>query len=470
MNTNIAPPTYTGQPPFQIDLSQLRHYYDSGATRSYAFRKQQLLALKQGVMKYEKEINDALYTDLKKSPEETYATETGLLIAEINTALKNLRRWMRPRRMSTNLANLPSSSTIYRDPLGVVLIISAWNYPFQLSLIPLVGAIGGGNCAIIKPSELAPATQAIIEKLIAAIYPPEYISVITGDGAIIVPAMIRSFRFDHIFYTGSIPVGKLIYQQAAAALIPVTLELGGKSPAVVESDASLAIAARRIALGKFANVGQTCVAPDYVLVHASIKDLFIEKMKHTISSFFGEDASLSGSYGKIINEKRFDKLLGYLSQGRILFGGQYNKSTLFIAPTIMEDIPLDAPLFTEEIFGPILPVYSFASMQEALAIIQHNPSPLSFYVFTASAKKEKDWIEAVPFGSGCINNTAWQFINHHLPFGGIGYSGTGAYHGQYSFKTFTHAKPVMKTPVWPDPSIKYPPFKGKLKWFKRLIR
>lgn len=465
MATNIARPTYTIP-----ELPLLRHYYNSGATRSYQFRKQQLLALKEAVSKHEQEINEALYADLKKSPEEVYATETGLLIAEINEALKNLRRWMKPKRVSTNLANLPSSSRLYHDPLGVVLIISPWNYPFQLLLIPLAGAIAGGNCAVLKPSELAPATQAVIEKIISSIYSPEYISVATGDGAAIIPAMMQSFRFDHIFYTGSMAVGKLIYQKAAAALIPVTLELGGKSPAVIENDADLAVAARRIVQGKFNNAGQTCVAPDYLLVHADIKDRFLEKIEQTLSGFFGADASLSENYGKIINEQRFDKLIGYLSQGRIIFGGAHNRSELFIAPTMMEGFSPEATILAEEIFGPILPVFTFTGMEEALAIIQRNPNPLSFYVFTKNAGKEKSWIEAVSFGSGCVNNAAWQFINPNIPFGGIGNSGIGAYHGRYSFNTFTHAKPVMKTPTWFDPALRYPPFKGKLKWFKMLIR
>ncbi len=453
-----------------LQLQSLRRYFDSGVTRSYHFRKQQLLALKQAILKYEQEINDALYADLKKGAEEAYATETGLVIAEINMALKNLKRWMRPQRVATNLANLPSSSVLYRDPLGVVLIISAWNYPFQLSLIPLAGAIAGGNCAVLKPSELAPATEAIIEKIILAVYPAEYISVITGDGSKVVPMLMQSFRFDHIFYTGSMAVGRMIYQQAAASLIPVTLELGGKSPAIVESDANLTIAAKRIALGKFNNVGQTCVAPDYVLVHADVKDQLLEKMKQALTDFYGEDASKAENYGKIINKRRFDKLLEYLSQGRIVFGGQYDPSALFIAPTIMDNISSDASLLNEEIFGPILPVISFTGREEALSVIQRNPDPLSLYIFTGNKKNERAWIGSLAFGSGCINNTAWQFINPYLPFGGIGNSGIGAYHGRYSFFTFTHAKPVMKTPAWFDPVLKYPPFKGKLKWFKLLIR
>jgi aldehyde dehydrogenase (NAD+) len=459
-------------PEFIVDnnFASLRNYFSSGSTRSYCFRKQQLLALKKAVLKYDQEINEALFTDLKKSAEEVYATETGLLIAEINTALKNLRKWMQPESVATNLLNLPSSSKIYHEPLGIVLIIAPWNYPFQLALIPLVGAIAAGNCVVLKPSELSPATSNIIEKIVNEIYPDQYVRVVQGDGGETIPAMMNNFRFDHIFFTGSIPVGKIIYQLAAKDLIPVTLELGGKSPAVVEADASIGVAARRIILGKFANAGQTCIAPDYVLVDEKIKESFINKLKETIAHFFGDDASASYNYGKIINEKRFDKLKSYLQEGKIIFGGQNDRSKLFISPTIMEDVALDSSLMTEEIFGPILPVYTFGRRQDAVNIIQRNPKPLSFYVFTADSKKEKHWIEQIPFGGGCINNTCWHFANHHLPFGGIGNSGVGSYHGKYSFDTFTHKKAVMKTATWFDPDLKYPPFKGKLKWFKLIIR
>ncbi|HEX4372272.1 MAG TPA: aldehyde dehydrogenase [Puia sp.] len=452
------------------NFTLMRNYFSSGSTRSYSFRKQQLLALKKAVLKYDREINEALFADLKKSVEEVYATETGLLIAEINTALKNLRKWMQPESVATNLLNLPSSSKIYREPLGIVLIIAPWNYPFQLALVPLVGAIAAGNCVVLKPSELSPATSGIIEKIIKEIYSEEYVRVIQGDGVEIIPAMMNSFRFDHIFFTGSIPVGKIIYQLAAKDLIPVTLELGGKSPAVVEADANIGVTARRIILGKFANAGQTCIAPDYILVDKKIKETFIKKLKETIIYFFGDDASASYDYGKIINEKRFDKLKSYLQQGKIIFGGENDRTKLFIAPTIMEDVSLDSLLMTEEIFGPILPIYTFAKREDAVNIIQRNPKPLSFYVFTSDPKKEKQWIGRIQFGGGCINNACWHFANHHLPFGGIGNSGVGSYHGKYSFDTFTHKKAVMKTATWFDPDLKYPPFKGKLKWFKLIIR
>ena len=451
-------------------LSGIRNYYQTGITRPYAFRRQQLQALQQAVRAYENEIAASLYADLKKSPEESYATESGLALAEIRLTLRYLRKWMRPRAVRTNLVNLPSSSKVYRDPLGVVLVIAPWNYPFQLSLIPLAGALAAGNCVVLKPSEAAPATAAILEKILTAIFPPEYVRVVQGDGAAIIPAMLQAFRFDHIFFTGSIPVGRSIYQLAAKDLVPVTLELGGKSPTVVESDADLKTAARRIVLGKFTNAGQTCIAPDYLLVHTDIKEKFLQQLQETIRQFYGEKEEESRDYGRIINEKRFDQLIGYLSQGKVRYGGRHDRSALFLSPTLLEGVSPDQPVMNEEIFGPLLPVFGFRTMDEALAIIQRNPDPLSFYLFTQDKAKQQAWMQRLSFGGGCINNTAWHFTNPHLPFGGLGPSGMGAYHGKYTFDIFTHDKPVMKTPNAIDPSIKYPPFKGKLKWFKWFIR
>jgi len=453
-----------------IDLPAIRRHFQSGATRPYEVRRQQLLLLRESLLRHEPAIAEALYTDLKKSREEAYGTETGLVLAELNNTLKNLRKWMRPHRAGTNLVNLPSSSRIYRDPLGVVLIIAPWNYPVQLALIPLIGAIAGGNCAVVKPSEYAPATSALLEKMLTALYPPEYVRVVQGDGADVVTGMIQSFRFDHIFFTGSVPVGRRIYQLAAKDLVPVTLELGGKSPVVVEQDADVATAARRIVLGKFINAGQTCVAPDYLLVHEDIRQRLLTGLQEALLAFYGAKPEESYDYAKIIHEKRFETLVSYLSQGRIIAGGRHDRQRMFIEPTLMEDVPPESPLMQEEIFGPILPVFTYRNMEEALAIVRQHPDPLAFYLFTRDAGKQQAWMEQFTFGGGCINNTVWHFANHHLPFGGVGNSGTGAYHGKYSFQVFTHAKPVMQTPVWIDPSIKYPPYKGKLKWFRFFFR
>jgi aldehyde dehydrogenase (NAD+) len=451
-------------------LGQLREFFESGATRSFSFRQEQLRKLRQAILKHEQDLYDALFNDLKKSPEEVWATETGLVIAELNAALKHLHSWMKPARVRTNLLNLPSSSRVIKEPLGVVLIIGPWNYPFQLLINPLIGAIAAGNCVVLKPSEFAPATDEVMKTIIGETFPPAYISYVQGDGAKVIPDMMNNFSFDHIFYTGSTAVGKIIYKMAAERLVPVTLELGGKSPCLVESDANIKVAARRIAMTKFSNAGQMCVAPDYVLVHTAVQEQLVTSLKESISRFFSEKPEESYSYGKIINARQFDRIAGYLTQGTIASGGRTDRNNLFIEPTLLTNVTMDSPIMREEIFGPVLPIIPFSSKEEALKIIRQNPNPLSFYIYTSSTKKEKDWLESVPAGGSCVNNSSWHLTNHHLPFGGRGFSGTGNYHGKYSFDTFSHTRAVMKTPTWFDPNIKYPPFKGKLKLFKRVIK
>jgi aldehyde dehydrogenase (NAD+) len=451
-------------------LQIMQGYFNSGATRTYEFRKQNLEALSKATLNYEAELTQALYDDLKKSPEESWVTEIGFLLAEIRHTLKHLSYWMKPERVATNLLNFPSKSFLYKEPLGVVLIIAPWNYPFQLLLAPLVGAIAAGNCVVLKPSEAAAATADVMRKMLKEIFSENYILYVEGNGADVVPQMMNNFRFDHVFYTGSTGVGKIIYEMAAKKLTPVTLELGGKSPCIVESDADIKVAARRIAMTKFSNAGQMCVAPDYVLVHSGVKESFVIAMKAAIKEFFTGDASASYNYGKIINERSFDRLLAYLKEGTLLYGGRHDAVSLYIEPTLLENISVESAVMGEEIFGPLLPIIPFTHFEEAKAIINKNPAPLAFYVFTSSLKKEEQWIAEIPFGGGCVNNASWHLTNFNLPFGGRGASGIGAYHGKYSFAVFSHQKAVMKTPTWFDPKIKYPPFKGKLKWFKRIIR
>jgi aldehyde dehydrogenase (NAD+) len=453
-----------------VRLGNSRNRFQTGTTKTYAWRREKLLQLKELIIKHENDIYEALQKDLHKSKEEAYATEAGILLSEINHALKHLKRWMRPEKVATNLVNLPSSSFIYTEPLGVVLIIGPWNYPLMLVLGPCIGAIAAGNTIVLKPSEYAPATAHLINKMISSTFDPSEIMVVEGDGAIVVPEMMQQFRFDHVFFTGGTTVGKKIYEMAATKLVPVTLELGGKSPCIVESDANIKVAARRIAMTKFSNAGQMCIAPDYILVHASVKEKFVEEMKGMIIKFFSSQPEKSKDYGRIINERQFNRLANYLKQGHILFGGEINAEEKYIAPTLMEGIRPDASIMQEEIFGPILPVFSFNSMAEALAIIAINPNPLSFYVYTGNSVKEEEWLNTVSFGGGCVNNSSWHFTNPDLPFGGRGNSGMGVAHGKSSFDCFTHRKAVMKTPVWFDPAIKYPPFKGKLALFKKLIR
>ncbi|HVZ26535.1 MAG TPA: aldehyde dehydrogenase [Sediminibacterium sp.] len=456
--------------PVSPDLNALRHTFQSGITRSHAFRQQQLRALARALQAREKAIYEALGNDLQKNPEEAWVTENGFVLAEIHHTLRCLQKWMEPEPVHTNFLNLPASSKIYQEPKGVVLIIGPWNYPLQLLLTPLIGAIAAGNCVVIKPSEFAPATAALIQEIIAACFPADYIVCLQGEGAAMIPPLIRSFRFDHIFYTGSTAVGKLIYQLAAEQLIPVTLELGGKSPCIIEADANIRVAARRIVQTKFSNAGQMCVAPDYVLVHQSIKAALVEELVHWIQKFYGDAMESSGYYGKIVNEKQFDRLLGYLSQGRLIFGGRHDRSRLFIEPTLMDQVNSNDPVMQEEIFGPILPVLSFENPEAARNIILRHPDPLALYVFTRDMRKAENWLQSIPSGGACINNPSWHLTNPNLPFGGRGNSGIGSYHGKNSFDAFSHQKAVMRTPNWFDPAIKYPPLKGKLSIFKRIIR
>ena len=451
-------------------LAALRNFFDSGATRPIDFRKNQLRKLKSAIERYEEKIYAALYKDLKKSREECWVTENGFLIAEINHALRHLDGWATPETVPTNLVNFPSGSRILKQPLGVVLIIGPWNYPLMLLLTPLVGAIAAGNCIALKSSEFAPETSAVIKQMITENFSPQYILFTEGEGEKIIPAMMEYFIFNHVFFTGSTAVGKLIYRMAANNLVPVTLELGGKSPCVVEEDADIKIAAKRIALAKFSNAGQMCVAPDFILVHQSVKERLLNELKKLLPEFFGSDARQSYQYGKIINEKQFNRIIAYLKDGHILYGGQSDKDQLYIEPTILTEVPVTSAVMQDEIFGPVLPVIAYHTMEEALAIISNNKNPLAFYLFTSSKKKEDKWLEAVSCGGCCINNASWHLTNHNLPFGGIGNSGIGHYHGKYSFNTFSHQQAVMKTPTWFDPALKYPPFKGKLKLFKWIVR
>jgi aldehyde dehydrogenase (NAD+) len=451
------------------NFNPLRAYFMSGATQPYEFRLLQLQRLKKVVLEHERQLYDALYADLKKTDEDAWATEIGFFLSELNHTIKHLKDWMEPKSVSTNLVNLPSTSFTIQEPLGVVCIIAPWNYPFQLLFTPLIGAIAGGNCAVLKPSEFAPATAKVMSKIVAALFPTNYILYLEGEGAVVLPSLLTENRFDHIFYTGSTQVGKIIYKYAAEQLVPVTLELGGKSPAVITSDANLRVAARRLANPKFSNCGQMCIAPDYILVPNELKDKLIKELIIAIQSFYGADAETSEQYGKIINDRQWLRLTSYLGDGEIVYGGKSNRENLFIEPTIMTGVHPDAKIMQEEIFGPILPILTYASNEEALAIINKNPNPLAFYVFTENKENEQYWLTNVPSGGACINNATMHITNHDLPFGGRGFSGTGGYHGKQSFDTFTHTKSVLKTPTWIDPSFKYPPYKGKAWLLKRLI-
>ena len=445
-------------------------FFRSGATRPIAFRKQMLKRLRQTVERREKDIAAALYRDLRKSEFEAFASEIGVFYQEIRHTLRNLSDWMAPQRVPTPLIFFPSSSRIMRDPLGQVLIMGPWNYPFLLIMHPLVSAIAGGNTAFLKPSEQAPHTAAIVEEIIRETFEDEYVAVFQGFGHIVGPGLMEHFHFDHVFFTGNPTVGRSIMELAARQLTPVTLELGGKSPCIVDASADLTQAARKIAWSKLFNAGQTCVAPDYVLVHADIRDAFLEKLKAAFASMTGGDARQAPDFGRLINRKRFDAVSRYLASGTIAYGGQTDAEDLFIAPTILTDIDPADLVMQEEIFGPVLPMITWRDRNEVIEWIERNPYPLALYLFAKSRDAEDFFVNNVRFGGGCVNNGIIHVGNPDLPFGGVGPSGIGQYHGRSGFETFTRQKSVLKSLTWFDVPLWYPPYKDHLKWVKLLFR
>lgn len=456
--------------PSITELQSMRAFVESGATLSLDYRKALLKKWYDVIWQHQEEIQQALFQDLHKSKEESWVTEIGLVLSEIQLAIKQLHQWAKPQRTSTNLLNWPSRSYILKEPMGTVLIIAPWNYPFLLLMSPLAAAIAAGNVAVVKPTEFAPATTAISKQIIEKVFTPQQVLCCEGDGAVVIPELMRSFRFDHVFFTGSPVVGQKIYALAAEQLVPVTLELGGKSPCIVEPDANLTVTAKRICSTKFSNAGQMCVAPDYILVHSKQKAALLEALKKTLQDFFGKDAGQSYDYGRIINQRQFNRLEQYLKEGTIFCGGKKDVETLYFEPTIITNVSLESPLMHEEIFGPILPVLEVKDDAQIREIIARNPNPLALYVFTQNSERAKYWTSTIPFGGGCINNAALHFTNHALPFGGRGRSGIGKGHGKFGFDSFSHTKAILSSPTWFDPKIKYPTFKGKLGLLKRFIK
>jgi aldehyde dehydrogenase (NAD+) len=472
MQETIAPPerlNYSTEEIAALYEAQ-QHFFRQGFTKPYAFRKGQLNVLKAVIKRNEQAILEALKQDLGKSGFEAYATEIGIVYEEINHAQKNLRMWIQPARVPTPLTFFPSSSKVYNDPLGMVLIMSPWNYPINLIMAPLIAAIAAGNTVLLKPSELAPATEAVITKIINETYEPEYIAIVSGPGQLVVSELIEKYHLDHIFFTGSTAIGKKIMAAAAQQLSPVTLELGGKSPCIVASDAKLEYAAKKIAWSKWINAGQTCVAPDYLLLHESIKEKFIAKLVAQTEKMFGKNAQQSTDYPRIINDKRWQTLNGYLQEGNIIFGGKTDQDDKYISPTIIENVTAENKLMRDEIFGPILPIITYKNNEEVLEWINKNPYPLAFYLFTESKSNESYFLDKVRFGGGCINNGLIHLGNPNLPFGGVGFSGVGQYHGKDGFDTFTHKKSILKSPCWFDLPVWYAPFKDKIKLLKKLMK
>ncbi len=442
-------------------------FFKRGATLPQSFREEQLRALEDAVTSHEKRLHEALHEDLRKSEAEAYIAETSHLRAEARHARKHVGRWMRPRRSLSPLVIAPSKSSIHYQPLGLTLVISPWNYPVELALSPLVGSIAAGNVTVIKPSELTPASSAAVAELVRETFDEEFVAVV--EGAVEASQLLLRKRWDHIFFTGGTEVGRIVAKAGAEHLSRVTLELGGKSPTIVMDSAELEVAARRIALGKWFNAGQTCIAPDYVLAHRSIKEELVRRIGDAITHFYGDDPQRSPDYARIVNERHFDRLMRLVSPDKVRFGGKHDRADRYIAPTVLTDVTLDDPAMGEEIFGPVLPVLEIDSLEGAIDIIEQRPNPLALYLFTTNPADEKAIVERVSFGGGCINNAAVHFLDSKLPFGGVGESGMGGYHGFHSFEVFSHRKGVVKTANFLDPSVKYPPFAGKLDLMKRLL-
>lgn len=442
----------------------------SGQTLELNFRLEQLRKLKEALIRFEKPLLEALGKDLGKSDFEGYTTEVGFCLHSITQTMKHLRKWMKPKKIAVPLHLQPSRSWVQSEPYGSVLIIGPFNYPFQLLIEPLIGAIAAGNCAVLKPSEAAPAVAAAVTRLIGETFPEDYIRVVEGEKET-VEALIHA-SFDYIFFTGSAAVGRIVMKAAAANLVPVTLELGGKSPVVVEPDANLEVAAKRIIWGKLINTGQTCIAPDYVLAHASIKDELVRRMKDAIVHFYGTDPSVNADYGRIINTRHFDRLATMVEQdrARIVHGGAHSREKRYMEPTILDQVQWSDASMAEEIFGPILPVLTYDSLEEAIRQIQDQPKPLALYLFTQNRSVEKKVLSRISFGGGCVNDTISHVASSALPFGGVGQSGMGAYHGRHSFELFSHRKSILKKTTRLETGLAFPPYKDKLKLVRRFLR
>ncbi|KGR73708.1 aldehyde dehydrogenase [Ureibacillus sinduriensis] len=451
-------------------IEEQKNFFLTGYTKNLEFRKKQLLKLKNKIKQYEKEILKALNLDLGKSEFEAYSNEIGIVLDSINHFIKNIDEWSKPVHVKTPIHFQPAKSFIIREPYGVVLIIGPFNYPFQLVMEPLIGAIIGGNTAIVKPSETTAHTTEIIKKILEETFDTSYIRVVEGEKEEVTHLIHASF--DYIFFTGSVAVGKVIMRAAAERLTPITLELGGKSPAIVDQTANLDVAAKRIVWGKFNNTGQTCVAPDYLLVHSSIYDEFIKKLQNTIVQFYGEDAQFSDDYGRIVSNRHFTRLQKLLEaeNANITFGGKLDAEKLYIEPTILENVDWSSPIMEDEIFGPILPIMKYDNLKYTILQIQKLPKPLAAYFFSEHEKAIDYFLEELPFGGGCINDTVTHVANPYLPFGGVGPSGVNAYHGKASFENFTHPKSIMKRSSKMANNLLFPPYKQKLKLVRTMLK
>jgi aldehyde dehydrogenase (NAD+) len=457
----------------QSVVNKQHDFFETDATKNISFRINALKKLKASIQKNEDKINAALYKDFGKSEFETYTSEISVLYEEINAMLKNIKKWATPQTVKDTISNFPSKNYIYPEPYGVCLVIGAWNYPLQLTLAPVIGAIAAGNTVIIKPPRAAANTYKITQQIMS-VFDEAHICVLPEDSN---NEEMLACRYDYIFFTGGVEIGRKIALAAAQYLTPTTLELGGKSPCIVDATADIDIAAKRIVWGKFFNAGQTCVAPDYLLLNKKVKEKFYQSFKKYVKEFYGENPAESPDYPRIINDRHFARLSSLITDGKIIIGGETDKASRYIAPTLIEIKSINHPLMEEyhplmedEIFGPVLPVLEIESIEECISIIKRYEKPLALYIFSKNYDTQQKILQRISFGGGCINDTISHFINHELPFGGVGNSGIGAYHGKYSFDTFTHQKGIMHKVTWPDVPLRYPPYKGKIAIIKQVMK
>lgn len=440
----------------QALVAAQRAYFQTGATLSLSARREALRRLKGAITAREGDISAALRADLNKSPTESYMCEVGMTLSELSFVERRLAGWMRDRSHLTPLAQFPARSFTVREPYGVVLVMSPWNYPFLLTIDPLVGAIAAGNCCVVKPSAYSPATSAVIRELIADCFPPEFVSVVEG-GRVENQALLDQ-KFDYIFFTGGVEVGKEVMARAARHLTPVTLELGGKSPCIVDSTAPLDLAAKRLVFGKLLNCGQTCVAPDYLLIDRRVKNRFLACLQRWITAMYGGDALDNDGYVRMVNQKHFQRVMGLIDRSKVVFGGKGDGSTLKIQPTVLDNVSPEDPVMQEEIFGPVLPVLSFEDVHEALDFVNARPRPLALYLFSREKSTQELFLRRASFGGGCVNDTIIHLATSRMPFGGVGASGMGGYHGRDSFNTFSHQKSIVKKSTLMDLPVRYAPY------------
>lgn len=448
-------------------LSEQRKFYQTQATLEVAFRKRQLVKLRNVLLEERANIEEALYKDFKKSAFDTYTSEFGLVLRDIDHALRKIKQWSKVKRTKTNLLNFPASSYVVPEPLGNALIIGAWNYPVLLTLTPLVACLSAGNTAILKPSELAPNCSRILKSIFEKKFKSSYIAVV--EGGVKETTELLEQKFDKIFFTGSAAVGKIVYKAAAEHLTPVTLELGGKSPAIISAHCNLKMAAKRLVWAKFLNAGQTCIAPDYIMVDQKIEGEFIDLLKSEIEK--SEYSIENGNYVEIINQRHFDRIVDLIPVNKIAFGGKHSTDKRWIEPTLLKDVSFEDKVMKDEIFGPLLPIISYQNFDEALAKIQTLPKPLACYLFSNNPKERRTLLRKLSFGGGAMNDALMQITNEHMPFGGVGSSGIGAYHGENGFKTFSHFKSILDKPNFLELPLKYAPFRPwKFKWIKMMFK